>query len=125
MAARTIHLAINTASSGDLVLVSNGLYNTGGRTYNSEALTNRVVITNSITVSSVNGAGLTIIEGSRDSSSVSGFGPAQYAVSESAAVSWMGSPFVADSLGMMILAVPHMMIREQASTSVTTGIQAG
>src|SRR5688572_7474367 len=62
-AARTIQEAIDIAEYGDTVLVTNGVYNTGGATVLS-ILTNRVVLTKAVTVLSVNGPRVTIIQGS-------------------------------------------------------------
>ena len=58
----TIQGAVDVARSNDTILVTNGLYNVGGRTFNG-TVTNRVVITNQVTVRSVNGSQVTIIQG--------------------------------------------------------------
>jgi len=62
-ASTDIQSAVNQTTNGDLVLVNPGAYQTGGEMVNGYGLTNRVVITNAITVQSVNGPGYTIIEG--------------------------------------------------------------
>ena len=62
-AATDIQSAIDVATDGDLILVTNGVYQNGGRPLSGYALTNRLLIDKAITVESVNGAGVTIIQG--------------------------------------------------------------
>jgi len=62
-ARQTIQGAVNLTQAGDTVLVSNGVYATGGGIAPTLSGSNRVVITNNITVQSVNGAAVTIIKG--------------------------------------------------------------
>src|SRR5215471_21149841 len=61
-AATNIQDAIDASNPGDLILVTNGLYNTGSRTAN-DSTPCRVVINKPVTVRSVNGPATTIIEG--------------------------------------------------------------
>ncbi|MBN1675369.1 MAG: hypothetical protein JXR37_30290 [Kiritimatiellae bacterium] len=61
-AATVIQDAIDEAEEGDTVLVTDGVYGTGGRAvYNS--FTNRVALTNAIAVESVNGPESTLVVG--------------------------------------------------------------
>jgi hypothetical protein len=62
-AAATIQHAVDAASASDDVIVTNGVYATGGKAING-TLINRIAITRPIKVISVNGAESTIVKGS-------------------------------------------------------------
>ena len=70
-AATNIQQAVDVASAGAIVLVTNGVYASGGKTM-AGVLTNRVALDKPITVLSINGAAHTVIEGGWDPVSTNG-----------------------------------------------------
>jgi len=61
-AKKTIQAGVDSASAGDTVWVSNGVYSSGGRAIQEYVLTNLVAIDKPITVESIAGAEATIIQ---------------------------------------------------------------
>jgi len=70
-AATNIQLAVDAAAPGDQVLVTNGLYAAGGRAVYG-TMTNRVAVDRHITVASVNGREVTIIQGYQEPGTTNG-----------------------------------------------------
>ena len=62
-AATNIQAAVDVAVDGDMVLVTNGVYDSGGTVKPGYQLRNRVYITNAITLQSVKGSAVTVIDG--------------------------------------------------------------
>jgi len=72
-AATNIQSAITAAAAGDVVLVTNGVYATGGISIDG-VITNRVSVNKAILVQSVSGPALTLIQGAWDPTSTNGPG---------------------------------------------------
>jgi len=62
-AATNIQAAVDVAEAGHIVLVTNGVYALGGAAMPGRLILNRVLLTNAVTVRSVNGPGMTTIRG--------------------------------------------------------------
>jgi hypothetical protein len=61
-AAHVIQDAVDSAQAGDMLLVTNGVYASGGRTARMNLLVNRVLVNKAITLKSVNGPKVTMIK---------------------------------------------------------------
>jgi hypothetical protein len=84
-AATNIQDAINLAAAGDIVLVTNGVYAKGGLVMTGD-LMNRVALNKPLTVTSVNGAWTTVVQGARDQGSTNGPGAVRCAYIANGAV---------------------------------------
>ncbi|MCL4178086.1 MAG: PKD domain-containing protein [Verrucomicrobia bacterium] len=73
-AAATIQQAADAAAPGDEIVVTNGVYATGGRAVGTGDLVNRVAVQKPLTLRSVNGPEFTIIQGYKASGSTDGCG---------------------------------------------------
>ncbi len=72
-AATIIQDAVDAANPGDLILVTNGTYSSGGRALYGN-MTNRVVVSKPVTLQSVNGSQWTSIQGRQISGTTNGNG---------------------------------------------------
>jgi hypothetical protein len=73
-AATNIQDAVDAARTGDEIIVGDGLYAIGGRAISTNQLLNRVAVTNMLSLRSVNGPQLTIIQGAQAPSGGNGDG---------------------------------------------------
>jgi len=70
-AATNIQDAVDASSTGDQILVTNGVYQTGGKSIDG-LITNRVSLNKAVTLQSVNGPMVTVIRGAWDPISTNG-----------------------------------------------------
>src|ERR1035441_6301987 len=77
-AATNIQDAVDAAAAGDEVVVTEGVYQTGGRLASGTSTTNRVVMDKAVTVRSVNGSAVTVIQGQPAGGGGNGLGPVPF-----------------------------------------------
>ncbi len=73
-AAHTVQEALNAAADGDVIIVTNGVYDAGGAARPDRALTNRVCLAKAVTLRSVNGPAATWIVGAAGAGGGNGAG---------------------------------------------------
>src|SRR5215831_88755 len=64
-AARVIQTAVDAATDGDEIVVTNGAYSTGGRPAGTNVTPNRVAVDKAVILRSVNGPQFTAIDGQK------------------------------------------------------------
>src|SRR6478736_6267629 len=93
-AATTIQAAVDAANAGDQILVTNGVYQTGGKIIPSWGATNRVAVDKAVTVQSVNGPAVTIIRGYQIPSAIYGVSAVRGVyLADNASAYWGGGAF--------------------------------
>jgi len=85
-AATNIQDAVDAAVDGDEIMVTDGVYQTGGQLASGTSTTNRVVVDKAVTVQSVNGPAVTVIQGQPAGSAGNGSGPVRCAYLTNGAV---------------------------------------
>lgn len=129
IAATNIQDAIDVAVAGEDVVVTNGVYATGGKTV-SGSMTNRVALDKPVTVSSVNGPSFTTITGFQLLGTTNGVGAIRCAylvdgatlkgftltggATETAAINWGGGGVWCQSTNAFVL---NCVIRGNSSSA--------
>jgi hypothetical protein len=71
-AAVIIQEAVDAAAAGDEIVVTNGVYATGGRAVGTNLLANRVALDKAVALRSVNGPAFTVIQGAWEPGTTNG-----------------------------------------------------